>query len=92
MAQRDFMKGKITKDQLDAQLTQQRAKQNYLTFHQNLFLNAQKIFAGKKLNKSDPLRYHMLSLVNFAIIESESKLENDYLAIFRQPAFNNAFV
>ena len=40
MAQRDFMKGKITKDQLDAQLTQQRAKQNYLTFHQNLFLNA----------------------------------------------------
>ena len=34
----------------------------------------------------------MLSLVNFAIIESESKLENDYLAKFRQPAFNNAFL
>ena len=38
MAQKQFLKGKIDKEMLDQILMQQRANQNYLTFHHNLYL------------------------------------------------------
>ena len=39
MAQKDFIKGKITKDQLDKLIIQQRENQSYLTFHQSMYFN-----------------------------------------------------